>query len=80
MDAASEVAKKARKPRGPATLPTEAPPDAVLLSCAAMASKLMASVELVERWVSNGTIPSIKIGRLRRVKRVDFDRFVEGLK
>ncbi len=79
METASPAGKKDRK-RGPATLPPTASPDALLLTTDDIAARCRFSPQLARRLVENGTIPSVKIGRLRRVKRSDFDRFVVGLR
>ena len=48
----------------------------ILLTLKEVAARLNVSVRTVNRYISDGTLPSIKIGGLRRVLEADLEEFI----
>lgn len=48
----------------------------MFLSAREIAQRLGCSVRTVRRWIAEGTLPSVRIGGLRRVSVADLDRFL----
>ena len=61
--------------------PSAQPPadDALLLTPADVALKLRCSLSYAYRLIERGTLPSVRLGRVRRVPAAALDAFVEGL-
>ena len=61
--------------------PSAQPPgdDVLLLTLDDVAVRLRCSLSFAHRLVANGDLPSVKLGRCRRVRVEDLDRFVDGL-
>lgn len=47
------------------------------LTVAEIAAILKLHQQTIRNWIDRGELPSVKIGRSVRVKRVDFERFLE---
>ena len=50
-----------------------------LLTTEDVAGKLQVSVAQVKLWVAEGRIPSVKLGRLRRFRPEDIERWISDL-
>lgn len=61
------------------TIETRPPVEAALLSPEELAVYLGCGRTYAYSLLADGTIPSVKLGRLRRVRRVDADAFIERL-
>jgi excisionase family DNA binding protein len=48
-----------------------------LLTVAEVASILKLNQQTIRNWIDAGTLPAVRIGRSVRIKRSDFDRFLE---
>jgi excisionase family DNA binding protein len=47
------------------------------LSAQIVAERLVISIKTVRRYIKNGKLPSIKIGKLRRISEADLAEFIE---
>lgn len=56
-----------------------APEPDPLLTLPEVASILRVGVGTIKRWTYSGTLPTVKIGRLRRVSRRQLDAWLERL-
>ena len=52
--------------------------DDEFLTVAEIAQILKLNQQTVRNWIENGTLPALRVGRRVRVRRSDFDAFVEG--
>ena len=61
--------------------PSASPPsdDALLLTPADVASRLRCSLSYAYRLIERGTLPSVRLGRVRRVPAASLDSFVDAL-
>ena len=48
----------------------------ILLSAQDIAQRLGCSVRTVRRWIADGTLPSVRIGGLRRVSSANLERLI----
>ena len=53
--------------------------DALLLTVDDVAARLRCSLSFAHRLVQRGTLPSVRLGRCRRVPAAALDAFVDGL-
>lgn len=54
-------------------------PESPLLTLPEVAAVLRVGLGTVKRWTSSGTLPSLKVGRLRRVSRPQLAAFLDRL-
>ena len=52
--------------------------DDEFLTVAEIARILKLNQQTVRNWIDQGTLPALRVGRRVRVRRSDFDAFVEG--
>jgi excisionase family DNA binding protein len=50
------------------------------LSAQIVAERLVISIKTVRRYIKNGKLPSIKIGKLRRISEADLEKFIDDRK
>lgn len=43
-----------------------------------IASTLKVSVQTVRNWIKTGKLPALKVGRQWRVRKEDFEKYLEG--
>ncbi len=63
-----------------ATVQASRPDGRLLLDLPAVAAALSLSLRTVQSLVHDGRLPSLTVGRSRRVAAVDLDAFIEGLR
>jgi excisionase family DNA binding protein len=71
--------REAARPRKPPKAPAERPGSTLLLTAEEVAAELQIARRRVFEMIADGTLPSLKIGSSRRIRREALKEYVEGL-